>query len=48
MKKLVNSFLIFHNEIKEECKINKVQFFNWYILKPTTLFLVVVVWITIL
>ena len=47
MKKLIDSFLVFHNEIKEECKINKVQFFNWYILKPTALVLAIAVWITL-
>ena len=46
MRKLIDSFLEFHNYIVEDCKTSKIAFINWYILKPTALFLIAVVWIT--
>ena len=47
MKTLTKSFLQFHNEIKQECKQHKLQFINWYILKPTAFTIALIIIITL-
>ena len=47
MNIIIKSFLQFHNEIKEECKQNKLQFTNWYILKPVVFTLSAIIIITL-
>lgn len=44
---IIKSFLQFHNEIKEECKQHKLQFINWYILKPFAFTLAAIIIITL-
>ncbi len=44
---IIKSFLQFHNEIKKECKQNKLQFVNWYILKPVAFTLALIIIITL-
>ena len=44
---IIKSFLQFHNEIKEECKKHKLQFVNWYILKPIAFTLALIIIITL-
>ena len=44
---IIKSFLQFHNEIKEECKQHKLQFVNWYILKPVAFTLALIIIITL-
>ena len=48
MRRLIDSFLEFHNYIIEDCKTSKTAFFSYYILKPITFLLMLIVWIILL